>query len=180
MNRFRAQGFLDEFPVLGEFARWNWGEEKNFSPIEKLAEATFIRIKRMDEAFLSSTPSIGEHTGSMVGIYQGNRIFLVALVDEKVKFCEVEHEYDFASNYAHTDPFRRDGETVLEAIDGWNLPLAEPVSAIEVEYGLEIRDHYSYGFGITLWKVPKNLKIADLIESAKAKALDIVRAEANF
>ena len=193
MKRFKIMGLLEEFPELGNFSRfirpttrkYVEGEYRDIEsdPLDHLSEASFIRIKRMDEAFLLKEPEIYEHTGSVVDIFSGEKVFLLLKNEKGQGFFEVKSAYNFASNYAHTDPYKEEGETVLEAIDRYmasGLSLCEPIGAIEKVYGLETVDHHSKGWGLNLYKLPKNFKIADLIKSAKQQASDQVKAEAEF
>lgn len=169
MNRFRLEAFLSEFPVLQKFA-----EQEEID----LEEARDIKVSRLDEVFLSSRPFIRRVTGSLVDIYSGNRVFLVTQGEE---FLEVEGDYSFRSNYAHQDPYDKEGHTVLEGIDEVGVENLNPdLPIIELEVGLETVDHHSRGFRIILWKPSKRVNLADLIRSAKEKALAEVKAEAEF
>ncbi len=169
MNRFRMEAFMKEFPALQKFV------EREKLDLDELRD---IRVSRLDEVFLSSRPFIRRVTGSLVDIFEGNKVFLVTRGEE---FLEVEGDYSFRSNYAHEEPYDKEGHTVLEDIDEVGVENLNPnLPIIELEVGLETVNHHSRGFKIILWKPSKRISLTDLIKTAKEKALAEVKAEAEF
>ena len=165
MKKFRVEAFLQEFPVIGELL-----EKKGIDPFSLY----YIRVKRADANLLCKIHHIEERTGSVVGIYRGEEAFAYL---PSVGWVGAESEYDFASNYAYTDPRHEEGQSLLEVLADYE---EEPTLFAVVEYGIETVNHYSEGEGLTIFKPPKGVRVADLITEAREKALASVRAEAEF
>lgn len=172
MDKFRLKAFEEEFPLLKTFASKYWGKgEWGEAPVSDLY---YIRVKRLDKEALRKIYYIENYTSSLSEIYEGEKAFCHF---PQEGWVEVQSELDYESGYAHEDTRHKEGETPLEVIDriGEN-----PDLMLVVEYGIDTVNYNSKGEGITILKPAKGLKIEDLISKAKEKALDKVRAEANF
>lgn len=164
MKRFKYQAYLDEFPALADICAEREG-----------AYCESIKIRRMTPELLVTIPHITEHTGSLVDIYEGDEAWLVS--NEGVK--GVDPEYHFNSNYAHTSPRYDPGESILEACDRHTT---EPELIFWIEFGLGAVDHRSTKYWkATVYKPSKDGEtIEEMIAEARAKAIELVKAETAF
>ena len=167
MNRFKFLALAEEFEFLNDLV--------NEDELESLDA---VQVKRFDENLLKFVPTWDEVDGSLVAIDQGEKVHFVC--GEGMLYNEVKRSHDFSSNYAHTDPYTKEGESILEAI--YRLRIEDDLMFIVVEeYGYNIVDHHSQdNRRFTIYKPAKNLKIGDLITSEIKKAEAKVDAEVNF
>ncbi|MHA1216264.1 MAG: hypothetical protein ACTSPX_02920 [Candidatus Thorarchaeota archaeon] len=168
MDRFKYQAFLEEFPFLTEII----GEG---DPLD----CEGITVKRIDNELLKKVPRRSIATGSCVGI-DDREVVSFILADSTILENAVRDGGSAIHNEAHTDNEYWDGETILEAIDRHNV--GDNLSYIVVvREGYNVRDHYSEpSWCCTVYKPGRNINLAEVIAEEKAKALEMVRAEANF
>ena len=179
LDRFKQKALVKEFPFLNEFF-----EENDYE---------FLDIKKVDENFLKSTPREYHWDGSLVGISEGSKIHFIIRKDHQMSprpvYCvikdQVEPEYTSGSNYAHTDTWTRDGETIIAAIDRETEENAEFLNELEFiveeRFGIHTTDHESHGKGLVLWKAQKSAKtVGNLINKMVGAAIKEITAEGNF
>lgn len=168
MNRFKRKAFEQEFPFLSAILADHGREEKLQS----------IRVSRIDENLLKSTPSVYRWGGSLVDINKVESVHFI-LSTGKILFDAVRSDREIGSNYAHTETVRVEGESVLEAID--RLEVTDLSHIVWVRSGFRVENHHSTRhWEITVFKEAKSLKIEAALEAARAEALEQVRAEADL
>lgn len=173
MNRFKFNAYLAEFPALSSLLL-----DRN----EKLREAGYcneIKVARVSRELLNYVPTYNSWDGSMVSI-SSKETFSFLLKGGSIINDAVRQAGKHGSNYAHSQTFCEQGETVLEAIDrhccSGCLALIFAVST-----GFTIHEHCSTPhYSVTIYKPSKGESIAQTIAEAVSAALTEVRAEANF
>lgn len=157
MNRFKMEAFAREFPVLRELGR-------------DFDDCTDVKAKRTDANLLARTPSHTEHIGSLVGIDEGDEVFLFD--SDGSEIGKVRPFYTFGSNYAYQDGWTKVGESVLEAICKLHNAAQRTVSLVVwVEFGLGTVDHYSTReWSVTIYKPAHGFTLADALREAIQKA----------
>jgi hypothetical protein len=169
MNRFKFNALRDEFPFLEQC------HDEDF----QVKDCDGITIKRIAAKLLDQTPRRYSWSGSLVGINKVDRVDFV-LSDGSVITDAVEADTESGSNYAHSGTYRREGETILEAIDRHGV--AESLDFIVwTEWGYNVVEHHSEDdWRAVVYKPAKGFALTDAIAEAKGKALAEVQAEANF
>ena len=171
MNRFKKQAFLKEFPWLG-----NMLEQMEWS-IDEVQE---IKVKRADENLLSTVPSYYYWDGS-AGVTHFEEKINFILKDGTIIKNAVTQEIESGSNYAYSQPQKRPGESLAEAIDRLNV--ASDLNFIVV-CTIDIDDwpgrEYSNYRGIVIYKPPKNRSYDDIIKHFKEQAERQVKREMDF
>lgn len=163
MNRFKFKAMTEEFPFLSEV----FGKRES-------GWCFALKVKRATPELLNTTPSTHEYTGSLVGIWEGDEVYLIA----SSKAYQVQARWDFDSNFAHTDRRSGPGETLLEACARHAI---EPDYIVWIEFGLGIEDHYSTKeWKATIYKPAKDVTVTSLIEKAREKARREVETEIAF
>lgn len=130
-----------------------------------------VTIKKVDETFLNSVPQHHGWSGSLVDIDQGTEIIFV-LNDGTIIRNAVNQDIESGSNYAYTDTYKRNGETVLAAIE--RLGIVDLTHIIEREYGIHTTDHHSHGVNMVIRKV--TIPIGKLINKEREQAEEKIKA----
>lgn len=168
MNRFKLQGYVQEFPFLSQII-------KNADAMD----IDFIKIAKVDENLLSKIPSYEGATGSLVGIDTGENIHFI-LDNNNIIFRAVETKGYVRHNEAHTEDEEWEGETILEGI--YKQDIVNRLKCIVVEnFGYKINNHHSQGgLNFIIYKVAKNETLQEIIDNVKQKELTLIQAEANI
>lgn len=162
MNRFKINGFFREFPFLATL-------------VEDTSEVEEVRVARIDRDFLGKVPQYRGATGSLVGIEDSERIFLLN------QNGEVLAEPRQALSITHTEAYRDDeeeeGETVGEALAYLEDP--DTVAyAVCIHTGYRIRDHHSVGgYSVVVYKPPKGFTLKGWVEEQERRAKEILDAQ---
>lgn len=151
-NKFAIQVFLNEFPFI-----------KNILKAKHITgEVEEVKVLRISPEFLDTMPWYTGATGSLVGIDDDERIFL--LDSEGGLLLEVKQSRDITHNEQYQENELRGFETIGEAL----LRLDNPdkvVFALRVHLGYVVENHHSVGgFSITLFKAPKNFTLKGWVE----------------
>lgn len=163
MNRFKFEAMVEEFPFLPEA----FGKRES-------QWCFTLTVKRVTPELLNVTPRTDEHEGSLVGIWEGDEVYLIA--DNKA--YQVQAAWDFDSNFAHTDRRWGPGETLLEACARYEV---HPDYIVWIEFGLGIENHYSTKeWKATIYKPGRDISIAGTIAVARSKARREVGVEVAF
>ena len=174
MDRFKFGAFLKEFPFLK-----NMGLRR----IDEMDLEDFeIKIKRLDENWLNTTPKGSWHVGSCVDICNDHQIFIV-LNNEEIVNLGVENRGNSGSNYAYEDDHYHEGERVIEALYRWIDVGGNPETIsyfVDYHRGIYTENHSSYGAELVILKLERGVTLAERIEEAKKEALAQVKAEAEF
>lgn len=162
MNRFKINAFFKEFPFLASLVGdVSWVEE--------------VRVSRIDHNFLEYVPKYEGATGSLVGIEDSERIYLLS--KEGKILAEPRQSLDISHNEAHTDDEEEEGETVGEALAYLEDPNAVTY-AVSIHTGYRIRDHHSVGgFSVVVYKPPKRFTLKEWVEEQERRAKEILDAE---
>lgn len=189
MDRFKVRSFFAQFPFLSNIATGSWyGSPDEWCANHGCTETgyhshpTFIReddveevrVSRISPEFLQTRAWYNGTTGSLVGIDDSERIFL--LDKDGNVLVEVEQSRDVVHNEAHTDNEYEEGETIGETL----LRLENPdnvMYAVSVHTGYEVRDHHSVGGNsVTLYKTPKGFTLKGWVEEQKRRASEQIAA----
>ena len=163
MNRFKVNAFFNEFPFLNALVE---GGPR---------EVDEVKVARIDRHLLELVPKYEGSTGSLVGIDDSERIFLLDSNGEVL--AEPRQATDITHNEAHRDDEEEEGETVGEAL----LCLEDPNTvayAVSIHTGYDIRDHYSVGgCSVVVYKPPKGFTLQEWIEEQKRRAKEMLDAQ---
>lgn len=174
MNRFRYEAFMQEFPFLHQIMVFKDGQLRGPHWVDR------ITVHRADENFLAMIPSSGSWNGSLGESYHWTKVHVIMADGRIIKDC-VRQKEKHGSNYAHSQTEYIEGESILEALG--NLEDPDKVQYIVIEFrdfsdwsGQERIDIYE----VDIYKPPKSVTYSDLIAKARKRALEQVKAEANF
>lgn len=189
MDRFRIRSFFAQFPFLSNIATGSWyGSPDEWCSNHGCTETgyhshpTFIReddveevkVNRISPEFLHIRAWYRGATGSLVGIDDSERVFLLDK-DGRV-LVEVEQSRDVIHNEPYVDDEYEERETVGEAL----LRLKSPddvMYAVSIHTGYEIRNHQSVGGNaVILYKSPKGFTLKDWVEEQERRAKAQVEA----
>ena len=164
MDHFRIQAFFEQFSFLAT------GDKPVLRDVEKV-EA--VAVSRIDKDFLENTPRYSGATGSLVGIADSERIYL--LDRDGNLLLEVKQAGHCCHNEAHWDDESWSGETVSET-----LLRTDPTQvhyAVVVHTGYYIQDHYSVGgYRVIIYMPPNGFTLADWAEEQKRRATKQIEA----
>jgi len=135
-----------------------------------------VKVQRIDEDLLYKTPSCYYHDGSC-GVSKQDETCLVLTQDKAYK---VESEYSWSSNYAHEQPRREEGETILNCIIRNRISPQEIQAIIEDRHILDdwIGQEYINRRETIVYLPPKDKSLLpEALNQEKLKLMESVRKE---
>lgn len=164
MNRYQINAFFSQFWFL------TTGDKPIIPDIYNVEE---VAVSRINKDFLGKKPKYDGATGSLVGIDDSERIYLLDLDGNML--VEVKQGGSCHHNEAYTDDEEWDGETVGEAL--LRTDPAQVHYAVVVHTGYKIRDHHSVGgYRVTAYKPPKGFTLPEWVEEQKRRASEQIAA----
>ena len=169
MNRFKYEAFLEEFPFLDEIMAEHRFQSENLT-------GKGIVVKRADDRLLSLTP-----LDSGYDCCQGQRWNRTAVhfITTEILLHAVFRQVNWQYADQHTSDFKKEGETILEAIFRHNVaPTLKLIIGVH-RSGCDFGDTPETN-EITIYKTPKDVTYDDLIKEAQTSAISDIKAEVEF
>jgi hypothetical protein len=162
MNRFKINAFFKEFPFLTTLVEDANGVEE-------------VKVARIDRDFLGKVPQYRGATGSLVGIGDSERIFL--LNEKGEVLAEPRQALDITHNEAYEDDEKEEGETVGETLTSLEDPNTIAY-AVCIYVGYRIRNHHSVGgYSVVVYKPPKGFTLKEWVEDQESRAKAMLDAQ---
>jgi len=94
------------------------------------------------------------HTGSLVGIDRCSVWYFSNGLGKAEQITKWQAETTSKSNYAHSEDYYQQGET-LGGFLSTNRPPLWAKFIIQIQHGAYTREHHSYGCRVSVWSMPK-------------------------
>jgi len=172
MNRHKFEAFLKEFPFLQQVLELQlsrtFRENSYAFKAYDHATVTSVTVQRIDENWLRTTLVDFCHNGSAGETVQWQDLWAV-LPDGSIERVPVKHKYSFSSNYAHTKSENRDGEPIIEAMEGFEQAVAFVMVERDTDNWRGQYDAYDHR-KVVIYKASRRTSVAAEIEKARRQA----------
>lgn len=176
METIKLEAFVNQFPFL----RSTRSKRPTLFELNDAVETLTVKVARMDKCILDTIPSQYNWDGSM-GCTDDNEIIDFILRDGTVIENAVKQSGTSGSNYAHSSRSDWDGQSVLDAI--YEKKVTETLQYVVFYKDKYCRWDQSYDCNyvdITIYKLPKDSSIAELVEARKKEVESEIKEQSNF